>query len=636
MSRPPSSSRSLRTTVLALGLALLATASEAHEVVVPLHVDHESLRKLLAAQVYTDPNGTAAVWRDATGCNHLTLVDPIVDGRSGRLRVVTAAQAHIGTAIGAHCLLAVDWTGTIEVLLEPSVAPGVPAIHFRVVDSNVHGGAPGTSSFTGTVWGWVRSYVQPRLETLVVDFGAPLAEIRGALPAFLPGDDAARIDGVLRSLALGEPRVLADGLELSLRFAVPDVVAAGPTPAPTASPSAAAPPEPSEPALSDAELTRMDAALQRWDAFLTFVVKQAAGDIEDDTAHQDLLSVLLDARQEIVAALAGATPGDVDPVRRLFVATWARLRPVLQRLESRVPGDTAFRYLGFVAAGDALRALDEIGPSVGLEISADGLRRLARIVAPTTVEDPLAYDLAVDPALRERVGFGPPLPPPAENPDVDLSAWLIGTAWAAESAADAVADLSARLNRWVPPADEIERYLAAVRDLLHGTSDRVLASGTVEQRWQDLYRTLVLATAWQETCWRQFIKVGTVLKPIRSPLGSVGIMQVNPRVWRGFYDAKGLQRDIAYNAGAGAEILAHYLVDYAIGRADAAPGPSDADELARVTYAVYNGGPSQLRRDRDRKTPARLRAIDELFRDKYRAIRDGNELAVLACYRDAS
>jgi hypothetical protein len=44
-----------------------------------------------------------------------------------------------------------------------------------------------------------------------------------------------------------------------------------------------------------------------------------------------------------------------------------------------------------------------------------------------------------------------------------------------------------------------------------------------------------LATAWQESCWRQFIKKSGRLEPLISRAGAVGIMQVNPNVWRGFY-----------------------------------------------------------------------------------------------------
>ena len=108
-------------------------------------------------------------------------------------------------------------------------------------------------------------------------------------------------------------------------------------------------------------------------------------------------------------------------------------------------------------------------------------------------------------------------------------------------------------------------------------------------------------------------------------------MQVSKHVWRGFYDVEGLAGDIAYNARAGAEIARHYLLDYAL-PAGEQRHDGGADNLARATYAAYNGGPRQLARYRTSGTPARLRAIDEAFHDKYRAVKEGDDLAVASCY----
>jgi hypothetical protein len=108
-------------------------------------------------------------------------------------------------------------------------------------------------------------------------------------------------------------------------------------------------------------------------------------------------------------------------------------------------------------------------------------------------------------------------------------------------------------------------------------------------------------------------------------------MQVNPRVWRGFYDVHGLSASIRYNAHAGSEILLHYLRDYAIARGEEAVGGPDA--LARASYAAYNGGPSHLRRYREpARWPADLVAIDRAFLEKYRTVAAGDALGVRECF----
>jgi len=306
------------------------------------------------------------------------------------------------------------------------------------------------------------------------------------------------------------------------------------------------------------------------------------------------------------------------------MTTWTRLAPVLRDLSLGLPGESALRYLSFITATDALRAIGEIGPASGLDISADGLRRLARILAPATSEDPVAYSDAIDPRLRDLFGFGAPLPPPEDNPDVNSSWWLPGRAWAAS-------DLAARLNRWAPSRDDVQEYLPLVRDLLLETADRTLVRRPLDEQFHKLYGWLLLATAWKESCWRQFVRAGDRLTPVVSPVGAIGIMQVNPRVWRGFYDVKGLAQDIAYNAMAGAEILIHYLQDYAIAKGEHTV-TGNVDNLARATYAVYNGGPGHLTRYRKGKGNKSLRKIDESFWDKYRRIKSGDVLGVAECF----
>ena len=593
---------------------LFALPAEAatRSVDVPLQVEHAFLRQLLIAQVYTGADQTARVWDDGSGCNAMTLSNPRIDAAAARVRVVSDGAARVGTAVGSRCLNVIDWRGTVEVLEEPALDTSAPVVRFRVVDSHLYG-ADGRKRVTGTLWDWVKAYVHPRFEAVTINLRQPLDELRALLPDVLPGDGGARARTVIDSLRLASVQVDTGGVRVGLRLEVPEQTLV----------EEALPPGP-EPTLSPEELARWDAAWEQWDAFLTFVVKHAAADAGLDAQRQALLDVLIEARYELVAALAPAHAGAPDPVRPLFFSTWTRLAPVLREVSLGLPGEGALQYLSFISAADALRAVDELGPASGLDLSADGLRRLARMLAPAATVDPLAYSEAVDPELRERFGFGPPLPPPAPNADVDLSWSWVARAWASD-------DLTARLNRWVPSREDAPQYLPLVRDLLNDTAAGTLARQQLGAEFHQLYRWLVLATAWKESCWRQFVRVSGRARPLLSAAGAVGIMQVLPRVWRGFYERTGLQQDIGYNARAGAEILIHYLRDYAVAKGEHTL-TGGIDNLARATYAVYNGGPAHLRRYRTDSTRRSLRQIDASFWDKYRAVQRSGELEVAECF----
>ena len=120
------------------------------------------------------------------------------------------------------------------------------------------------------------------------------------------------------------------------------------------------------------------------------------------------------------------------------------------------------------------------------------------------------------------------------------------------------------------------------------------------------------------------------IAPLRSASGDIGLMQVNERVWRGFYDLQKLRWDINYNSRAGAEILLDYMVKYAVKRGEHSQ-PGGISNLARASYSAYNGGPGQVARYRSAKVAAAHKKIDKLFWDKYQQVDAGKAMNVAAC-----
>jgi Transglycosylase SLT domain len=199
----------------------------------------------------------------------------------------------------------------------------------------------------------------------------------------------------------------------------------------------------------------------------------------------------------------------------------------------------------------------------------------------------------------------------------------LGSAHAAE------ADVK-KLNQWVPGENELQAYLVEVRNLLAALGDKVGVQTKLAEEHKTLYRQIVFAAAWQESCWRQFIKKGKTVIPLASTSGDLGLMQVNRNTWRNLYDLKRLGGDIEYNGNAGGEILAYYLSRYAIRKNE---DKQQGDNLARAIYAAYNGGPSHLVRYRAAKQDAELKKVDEAFWDKFQAVSSGRELEVQRCYQ---
>ncbi len=706
-------------------VVLGAQVAAAREIEVPLRFDDAFIRQIVLTQVYTSPNDQAVLWDTGTGCGYLKLREPEVTSVGSHLRIVSRGEARVGTPVGRMCLAPLQWDGFIEIFEAPTLSADHHELQFRVVESNLYDTSWKKGWFTGKIWDLVKQYVQPSFQAVRIDLHGPLQDLRDFLPLVVAQRDAERVAQILDSVHLTDATPNDSGITTTVAFSVDPLAPASPSPQPSPSrspapeasvaeapvpPSPAAPspapqtppssppeaaePQPAapqspapasaspqvgstpEPALTAEELQQWEASWQRWDAFLTFVIKQFGSETSTRELRLTLADVLIDARFDILEALAPATPEAPDPTRALFLKTWEQLAPVVRQAAAGVPSATGLHYLTFITAGDALAALDAAGPDIGVDISADGLRRLARIVAPLSTEDPLLYSTTVDPELRQVVGLGAPLPPPDLSdapPDADLVSmltdnklgdhrqpmqpfvdagvgtavcssevgcpagseiasaawwrrnWLLRPAFAAE---EKPADKT--LARWLADPDVIDAYLQAVREVLNEVVQQTLATSDLESRYQQLYGRLVRAAAWQESCWRQFIRASGKVTYLKSPVGSTGMMQVNEHVWRGMYDLRGLRWDIRYNGRAGSEILLHYLQDYAIAKKEDAH-PGGIDNLARATYAVYNGGPGHLARYRKPSTKHSLRRIDELFEQKYRAVSTGKDVEVSRC-----
>src|SRR6266545_42653 len=346
---------------------------------------------------------------------------------------------------------------------------------------------------------------------------------------------------------------------------------------------------------------------RQWDAFLTNVVKKLATDLPESRRTQ-LQDLFLDSRYQLVQTLSVSSS---DPVPSLFLDTWNRLSPILNQSMPALPPQTAGQYKGFITAMDGAASLTSLGQRFGLvQVTPDMLRGASKLLG-TGDADPLAYVLDVDDGLRTFLGFtGAP------------SAPRVAPALAAEDDFD-------RLNQWVPQAPELNDYLSEVRRLLAQASTAALAKYQLPPQYQPLFRQIVFSAAWQESCWRQFVRKGEKLTPLASATGDVGMMQVNRQTWRGLYDLNGLSGDIEYNSHAGSEILLYYLSRYAIAKKeDKQPG----GQLARATYSAYNGGPRALGRYRSANTIPALKKVDEAFWTKFRSVSAGKELGVKSCY----
>jgi len=463
-----------------------------------------------------------------------------------------------------------------------------------------------------------------------VDIGEALNAIDGLIEMFL-GDAANETSPLAQRGRLTAVAVEDDGLRAGLRFALNPMpaeatnstqAAAGPT---ADEGQAGSEGGPAETALDASELAQWQRIEDELDGFLTVIISRLAGQSDNRDLQLDFLGALIDTRTRIAEALVTDQQAE-DPVRRLFLDAWTQLKPLLNTLATLNVGDASgLRLAGFMAAGDALQLVDELGPEYGLEISRDGLRRLARLLLAD--EAPASFTplpLQPDAELRRLFGFQDSVPAvPPQSLWQRLSP--VPKAYANElSPAEA-------LRNMVPQLDILDSYLEVVARLLQQSLSQHLVGSRLNASQREMFDPLVRATAWKETCWRHYIERQDELQVIRSAVGAVGMMQILGRVWRSVYDLERLEDDAAYNVTAGIEILEHYFLDYAV-RREEHKQPGGVENLVKATYAAYNAGPSQLSRYRREDTAARAKAIDREFFRHYRSMKSAPWPAVSSCY----
>ena len=660
----------------AIAIAMVAAArapAAAGEVKIPLTIDYVMLREALKQQLYTAPGGRADLWKGLNECQFLYAENPEFSRAGAAVKLETVAALSIGMGYGGRCISPVSWNGIAEAETEPYIAPGL-RLRFHVRDLNLLNPAHEKTLIVGQAFDQVKQYLIPRLETFTYDLNPAVRQLDQLAENASTPEVAARINAALATVR-AEPQVTAldDGVRVTIAITIPEFAA----PAAVASPA-----EPTA-----AELAAFQKTLEEWDAFLVFAIKQLGETVGDQQFRDQLMSILIESRYRLVAALANPpVAGESDPVRELFLDEWQKLHDAVRAAAKRgMLGARSFEFLSFVSAGDALLAFDQAAPALGMRISAQDLRRLAHIMAPQSTADPLAFSFQEDPELRKLFtspGVAPPLQSPGPIEETDIGAaslpsatpspttiaplreppmaptaptpassptslldWMLRwirppfaprEALASETGANAqmrfdeqLKEVGQRLKHVVIDNNNALLYREDMASLLELSAEREVAYATdLDAKWPPVYVNLVKSTAWQESCWRQFVRVNGRIRWLESSTGDIGLMQVNKHVWRGFYRPQLLEWDALYNAGAGAEILMR-MTRYVIARPVVDPVPVP-DHLARSAYAAYNGGPDAYNRWRLAETPAH-KQVDDSFWAKYQATKDGQSVDILAC-----
>ncbi|MCB2149721.1 MAG: lytic transglycosylase domain-containing protein [Deltaproteobacteria bacterium] len=594
--------------------ALLPGLGYGRPIEMPITIDYPFLRSLVISAAFTGPQNTALLVDRAEGCRRVVVSEPQFFPEGDFVRLETKVDIRLGALLGKKCRFKIHWDGYVSLVLNPRIDPALWRLGFSVVDSQVYDSQHKPAWIVGLIWKMIRGKVFDYLSAITVDLGPPVQELKALLPEVLPTHTSETVKRFVDGLHPGRIRVESDAIRIPLLSELEEV--------PT---NEAAVPE----VLDEAALGRLTRQWEDWDIFLVYLLTSLRSAPLSAEDRAILFTALLEARYGFVRELDSGSLTD-QFVQEQFLTAWTAVAPVFRsQRERETTTGKLLGYLSFFTATDALKSLQAIGPSLGLEISRNGLIRLAGLMADERTFT-WAYGAEVDADLRKTfdLGSAPEIPAePAEDaPSPEglnvtrferllkrLLSGLVPICWAAGEPSEA------SLDKWLVSRDNVDAYIPAVQQILADAAQKALQRSDAEEQ-QAFFRAAVMATAWQESCWRQFHVQNGQLTYLRSYNGtSVGLMQINERVWRGLYQLDALRWNIHYNVAAGCDIMNLYHTRYILKKQAMflRDGQPDPELVPRVLYAMYNGGPGELRKFLARHGQGNYYTSDDLFWEKY-------------------
>lgn len=611
------------TYILLVFLSILPRVAFSKTVVLPLTVEYPLLRSLVVHASFTDADQTAVVMEDDDGCTIVKLSEPVFSEKNGLLQIELKVYVEAGIGYGDHCLMPIKWEGFVSFLQEPKIDSAAMTLSFKTVDSTIFDRFHKPQKVTEIVWNLIKKSAYEYLDDITVDLAPPISGLKLFLELSFPNRLSDTAKKVVDGLRLGDVRIAPDAVKIDILAEVEEVYTIEK--------------DRQMEFISAEELEQIIEIWETWDAFLVNMILALSKEPLSQDDRQVIFDTLLDTRYRFTAELTDGTVNR-DVVREQFVEAWTNLSPVFRNHLGHEPSDSTLGYLAFFTASDALAALDKIGPSLGIEISRRGLIRLARLLQR---EKPvlLEYGSDINLELRQILDLGSPISASRSEMEMDtneswdkehqsknryknsifrLAMLFPAPVWAAGFD---VNKLPPKIDKWIPRSDAIDLYMKRIKALLKNVSEITLKKRSMPGKYHQFFKDMILSTAWQESCFQQFkIRGGRITYLLSYNNTSIGVMQINQRVWRGIYDLDQLKWNIRYNALAGSEIVDQYFRRYALRKLskDAFGQGLTQETLAGIVYAMYNGGPRQFKRFLKARQEGKAYKSDRLYLEKLR------------------
>lgn len=352
----------LRPFVLAGGLLLTAASGLAAETKLTVPMDYRLIRNVLINQLYTGAGETARVWKDGKDCSFLDLSNPQISGETGSVKIDNNIHARIGINLGGKCMPAFEWSGLLKTLQKPALDAAGDVLSFPVSSATATD-ANGQQLNINQLQDLINKVVQPKLAELKIDLNQSRNDIIKTLLPFIDANDTEKLQDTVNSLRFKQVQANEKGLQITVGFTGLKQKKSDIKPV----------------AVFNAdELQQWQAVWKGWESSLEAALNKPPLAKQAESDKETLREVMQEAGVAFEKGLTEPDAGDNDAVRAFFNDSWDKLAPLLRIASEQMPGAEGLRYLTLIAATDLMYEVEAISSPLGLDISANGLRKLAR------------------------------------------------------------------------------------------------------------------------------------------------------------------------------------------------------------------------------------------------------------------
>ncbi len=370
-------------------IAAQTTASAvASSLRLPVHIPYAYLDHALEKRYFVARDQRLFLRRDGP-CRYLVLDNPRFMAKGALLGFRVHGKSSLGVLQKGVCN-GVGWRGHIELGAKPYVTDDL-LLKFKLKSAELLDESGQQPLLVEGLWSDAKQAFSPVFGSWSIDLAPGLKHIASLPSRFLPPDRLAQFNTAIKTLRAGPLWPRADGVETRITMDWPDALKAGQ--------------KTLSPALNRSEKQDALAVLEKMQAFVGFVAHRLAQGVEDTDIQDEVIDILLSARAAITDALGQPRSLGRDRVREIFAESWDRMgRAASLSMDTGDATDNLMIFSLFVRGRDLLKLFDQLG----VDVSENGLRKLARMLAPYAQVDPLTYRWDQDDLFKPWLGNAGP------------------------------------------------------------------------------------------------------------------------------------------------------------------------------------------------------------------------------------